>query len=422
MSAPQDLLRAMFDAAVAAADPMTMLSGFLPEAPKGCTVVVGSGKASARMAQALEASWRGPLSGLVITRYGHACPCQQIEIVEAAHPVPDIAGAAASARVLETVQGLTADDLVIALISGGGSALMTLPAGGITLAEKQAINLGLLASGAAIGQMNVVRKHLSAIKGGRLAAAAHPARAVTLAISDVVGDDPATIASGPTVPDPTTLADARAVLAEYAIEPPARVADHLAHADSESPKPGDPRLEAAAFTIVANGPGALATAEAAARTAEVEPVMLGDGLVGEARTVAAEHAAIARRAAAENPGWPIVFLSGGELTVTVRGQGRGGPNTEYLLALAIALEGQAGVHALACDTDGIDGTEDNAGAVVAPDTLDRARAAGLDPKAALDANHAHGFFAVLGDLVVTGPSRTNVNDFRAILVVPAGER
>jgi glycerate-2-kinase len=424
MNDPSQTLRNMFDAAVAAADPMAVLSRFLPDPPKGRTIVVGAGKASARMAEALEAAWppdhSGPLSGLVITRYGHACPCRHIEIVEAAHPVPDAAGAAAAARVLETGRGLTADDLVIALISGGGSALMTLPAGRITLAEKQAINQGLLASGAAIGQMNIVRKHLSAIKGGRLAAAANPARVVGLLISDVPGDDPGVIASGPTVGETSAPADALAILEHYRIPIPASVRAHLAAAGC-CPAPGDPGLAAVENHIIAAPQISLEAGAEVARAAGYTPLILGDSLEGEAREVGIVHAGIARQVLTHGQPVPrpCAILSGGETTVTLRnpvgGGGRGGRNVEFLLSLAIALGGLP-VHALACDTDGVDGAEDVAGAICGPDTLARARAAGLNPVAELDNNNGHGFFGALGDQVITGPTLTNVNDFRVMLI------
>lgn len=413
---PRATIRAMFDAAVAAADPMAMLARFLPPPPKGRTVVVGAGKASARMAEALESAWEGPLSGVVITRYGHACPCRQIEIVEAAHPVPDEAGARAAARVLETVRGLTADDLVIALISGGGSALMTLPAGGITLAEKQAVNRALLASGAAIGQMNVVRKHLSAIKGGRLAAAAFPARVAGLLISDVPGDDPAVIASGPTVGESSTPAEALAILEQFRIAVPESVRAHLARGEG-CPAPGDPRLAHTRNRIIAAPQLSLEAAAQVARTAGYTPMILGDSLEGEAREVGIVMAGIARQVLTHGQPLPrpCVLLSGGETTVTLRGTGRGGRNVEFLLALAVALNG-APVHAIACDTDGVDGAEEVAGAICTPDTLARARATGLNPKAELANNNAHDFFAALGDQVITGPTLTNVNDFRVLLI------
>ncbi len=416
MSDPIETLREMFDAAVAAADPMAVLSGFLPDPPKGRTIVVGAGKASARMAEALEAAWDRPLSGLVITRYGHSCPCRHIEIVEAAHPVPDAAGAAAAARVLEMVRGLSGDDLVIALISGGGSALMTLPAGRITLAEKQAINQGLLASGAAIGQMNVVRKHLSAIKGGRLAAAAHPARVVGLLISDVPGDDPGVIASGPTVGESSAPADALAILEHCRIPIPASVRAHLAGAEG-CPAPGYPRLATVENHIIAAPQISLEVAAEVARGAGYTPLILGDSLEGEAREVGIVHAGIARQVLTHGQpvARPCAILSGGETTVTLRGTGRGGRNVEFLLSLAIALDGLP-VHAIACDTDGIDGIEDIAGAICCPNTLTRARAAGLNPVAELDNNNGHGFFEALGDQVITGPTLTNVNDFRVMLI------
>jgi len=415
-------LRALFDAALEAVAPAKALAAHLPAPPPGRTVVVGFGKAAAAMARAVEDAWDGPLSGLVVTAYGHGVPCRRIEVVEAAHPVPDAAGEAAARRILDAVSGLSEDDLALCLISGGGSALAPAPAPGLTLADKQAVGRALLRAGATISEINSVRKHLSAIKGGRLAAAAAPARLVALAISDVPGDDPATIASGPTVADPTTFADARAVLAKYGIAPPAPVARHLEAAADETPKPGDPRLARAETRIIARAQDALEAAAARARASGVRPLILGDSIEGESREVARAFAAIARQAArrAQPARAPCVLLSGGETTVTVRGRGRGGRNAEFQLALALALAGEPGVHALACDTDGIDGSEDNAGALVAPDTLARAAAAGLDPRARLADNDAYGFFAALGDLVVTGPTRTNVNDFRAIFV--AGER
>jgi len=412
---PADLLRSLFDAAVAAAQPDLCVPARLPTPPApptgGRTIVVGAGKASAAMARALEAHWQGPLEGLVVTRYGHGVSCERIEIVEAAHPVPDAAGLDAAERILDLVSGLTADDLVIALISGGGSSLLTLPAPGLTLADKQAVNAALLKSGAPIGAMNCVRKHLSAIKGGRLARAAAPARLEALLISDVPGDDPAIIASGPTVPDPTSFADARAVIERYGVTVPAAVEAHLAAAADESPKPGDSCFANTAAHIIAAPSMALAAAAEIARAAGYTVEILGDAIEGEARTVATAHA---HRAVEAAPG--TIILSGGELTVTLTGNGRGGPNTEYALALALALDGAPGVHAMACDTDGIDGSADNAGARIGPDTLARAGAAGEDPDAALAANDSYGVFAAIGDLVVTGPTHTNVNDFRAILI------
>ncbi len=414
---PRAFLRGLYDAAIAAAAPAKTLARFLPPPPKGRTIVVGAGKAAASMAAALEAAWSGLLEGLVVTRYGHRTPTRSIEVVEAAHPTPDAAGSAAAARILERVKGLSADDLVLCLISGGGSALLTLPAPGLSLADKQAINRALLTSGADIAEMNCVRKHLSAIKGGRLAAAATPARVVGLIISDVPGDDPATIASGPTAPDPTTAADALAILRRYAIDAPARVLAHLESAAAETPKPGDRRFAKVSNVVVAAPRLSLAAAAAAARSAGVTPLDLGDAIEGEAREVGKAFAGIALSAARRGAParGPCVLLSGGETTVTVRGKGRGGRNSEFLLGLAIALDGAAGIWALAGDTDGIDGSEDNAGAIVAPDTLKRAAALGLNPRARLDDNDAYGLFAALGDLVVTGPTLTTVNDFRASL-------
>ncbi|MBT5414132.1 MAG: glycerate kinase, partial [Rhodospirillaceae bacterium] len=356
--------------------------------------------------------------GLVVTRYGYAQACRHIEIVEAAHPVPDAAGEAAARRILEIAEGCGEGDLVLCLISGGGSALMPLPAPGLTLADKQAMNRALLRSGADIAEINTVRKHLSAIKGGRLAAAIHPACGLALMISDVPGDDPATIASGPTVGDATTFADALAIAEKYAIAEPGAALAHLRQAEEETPKPGDPRLARMENIVIAAAAQSLDAAAERARATGIEAVLLGDDLEGESRELGAAHARLAL--AAREAGRPTVLLSGGETTVTVRGEnGRGGPNTEYLLALALALDGAEGIWALACDTDGIDGTEDNAGALLTPDTLTRAAARGLDPRRALVENDAYGVFAALDDLVVTGPTRTNVNDFRAVLISPA---
>ncbi len=419
---PRHLLRDLFDAAVEAAAPGRCLPPYLPPPPAGRCVVIGAGKAAAAMARSVEENWPGDaggpdgLGGLVVTRYGHGLATMRIEVVEAAHPVPDRAGREAARRIIGLVEPLGAADLALCLISGGGSALLALPAKGVALADKQAVNRALLGAGATISEMNTVRKHLSAIKGGRLAAAAAPARTVSLLISDVPGDDPSVIASGPTVADPTTFADARAVLEKYAIAAPATVAAHLAAAADETPKPGDPRLAASQVHLIATPGAALGQAAARARAAGVEPVILGDSVEGEARELGAFHGALARGRLDDAP---LVILSGGETTVTVTGAGRGGRNAEYLLALAIALDGAPGVHAIACDTDGIDGSEDNAGAIIAPDSLKRARAAGLDARARLDANDAYGFFQALGDLVVTGPTLTNVNDFRAILITGA---
>jgi hydroxypyruvate reductase len=422
----RELLLALYRAAVDAVSPARCLPPRLPPPPRGRTVVVGAGKAAGAMAQAVEAHWRGPLSGLVVTRYGHGAPTRQIEVVEAAHPVPDAAGRRAAARILDTVRGLTRDDLVLCLISGGGSALLAAPAAGLTLEDKQAVNKALLRSGANISEMNCVRKHLSAIKGGRLAAACAPARVVTLAISDVPGDDPSVIASGPTVPDPTTFADALAVLAKYGIDEPRAVIEHLRAARDESPKPGDLRLAGGEVVILATAQDALRAAAAVAHASGVAPLILGDSIEGEARDVAAVHAGIARQIAryggqlGSPAAPPCALISGGETTVTVRGDGRGGRNAEFLLALAVALDGHPGISAIAADTDGIDGSEDNAGALLAPDSLARAAALGVAAKARLAANDGYGFFAALGDLVTTGPTRTNVNDFRAILVRTKG--
>ena len=412
---PRRLLRSLFDAAVAVADPMRCVPAALPPRPAGRVVVIGAGKASARMAEAVEAAW-GPCEGLVLTRYGYARPTRGIEIVEAAHPVPDARGLAATARMLDLLAGLGEDDVVIALISGGGSALLVQPAGAITLAEKQAVNDALLASGAPIGEMNVVRKHLSRVKGGQLAAAAWPARVLSLMISDVPGDDPALIASGPTVGDASTPADAQAVLARWSIPIAPSVAAVLA-APSRVLAPGAPHLARTENRVIAAPSQSLAAAAAGAEAAGCAVRLLGDAIEGEARAVAADQARLAleTRVAADRA---VVLLSGGECTVTRRGDGLGGPNAEFCLALALALDGVPGIFGLACDTDGVDGAAEVAGAIVTPDTLARALAAGLDPAAALARNDAHRFFAALGDQVVTGPTLTNVNDFRAILVEP----
>jgi glycerate 2-kinase len=412
------LLLKMFETAVAAAAPSRCLAAHLPPPPKGRTLVIGAGKASASMAQSLEALWPAPLEGLVVTRYGHGAPTRHIEVVEASHPVPDAAGQAAAARMLERVQGLTEDDLVICLISGGGSSLLALPAEGLTLQDKQAINRALLKSGANITEMNCVRKHLSAIKGGRLAAACAPAQVLTLTISDVPGDDPSVIASGPTIADATTFDDALAILDKYGIKEPQVALEHLRRAQDETPKPGDPRLARTRSVVVAAPQLSLEAAAAVAREAGFTPVILGNALEGEARDMALLHAGIARQVAdhGQPAASPCVLLSGGEATVTVRGQGRGGRNAEFLLALAVALDGHPRIEAIACDTDGIDGTEDNAGAMLRPDTLARARAQGLHAPALLANNDGYSFFAALDSLVVTGPTLTNVNDFRAILI------
>ena len=408
----------MFDAAIAEAQPSRCLPPHLPPPPRGRTIVVGAGKASAAMARVLETHWPGPLEGLVVTRYGYAVPCERIEIAEAAHPVPDAAGRDAAQRILALVGGLDADDLVIALVSGGGSALLALPLPGLTLDDKQALNRALLQSGATINEMNCVRRHLSAIKGGRLAAACAPAAVVTLLMSDVPGDDPINIASGPTVADPTTCADALDVLRRYAIAAPANVLRVLETGAGESVKPGDPRLIRASTRMIATPQASLEAAAAVARGAGYTAAILGDAVEGEARDVGKVLAGVALQVAtrAQPVAPPCVLLSGGETTVTVRGQGRGGRNVEFLLALAIALDGRPGIYALAGDTDGVDGQEEIAGAIIAPDTLARAWQLGKKPREALAENDGHGFFGALGDSVVTGPTLTNVNDFRAILV------
>ena len=412
----REVLQDIFRAAVAAADPALVTPRFLPSPPRGRLVVLGAGKAAASMARAVEQAWGGPLEGMVVTRYGHALPCERIEVVEASHPTPDAAGEAAAQRMLDLARSLGPDDLALCLISGGGSALLSLPAPGLTLADKQAVNGALLRSGARISEMNAVRKHLSAIKGGRLAAAAYPAPMVTLIISDVPGDDPAVVASGPTVADPTTFAQAREILARYGIHEPRAVIAHLEAALDETPKPGDPRLARSDVRVIATARRSLETGAEAARAAGYEPVILGDDLEGEARELGAEHAELALKARAA--GRRCALLSGGETTVTVRGAGRGGRNSEYLLGLALALDGAPGVHALAADTDGIDGSEGNAGATCGPDTLARAAAAGVDPGAALRGNDSWAVFSAAGELVTTGPTLTNVNDVRVILVDP----
>jgi glycerate 2-kinase len=418
MTDPRTLLRHMFDAAVEAAQSSHCLPPHLPEPPRGRTLVIGAGKASAEMARVVEQHWPGELSGLVVTRYGYAVPCQRIEIVEAAHPVPDEAGLAAARRILGLVQGLTADDLVICLISGGGSSLLVLPDDDLQLADKQDINRALLKSGATISEMNCVRRHLSAIKGGRLAAACHPARVVTLLISDVPGDDPADIASGPTTADRTTCADALAILRRYAIDIPDKVRALLESGRGESVKPGDPRLAGSETRMITTPQMALEAAAAVARAAGVPTHILGDSIEGEARDVGIVMAGIARQVATRQQPFttPCILLSGGETTVTVRGNGRGGRNVEFLLALGVTLNGQAGIHAIACDTDGVDGQEEIAGAYLAPDTLERAWQQGIKPRESLANNDGHGFFQALGDSVVCGPTLTNVNDFRAIYI------
>ncbi len=413
-------LRSLFDTAIRAADPRHVLARHLPAPPRGRTVVVGLGKSAALMAQVLEAHWPTPLSGVVVTRYGHAVPTRHIRVIEAAHPVPDANSQTGAAALLTAVQKLNASDLVIALVSGGGSALAVKPAPGLTLADKQEINRTLLACGASIGEMNTVRKHLSAFKGGRLALAAAPARVATLAISDVPGDAPQVIASGPTVPDPSSCADARAILARYGITPSAAVQQALNDPANETPKPDDTRLRHNSFTLVATPRMALEAAAEHARTLGLTPLLLGDALEGEARDAGAVMAGIAQsvRRYGTPAAAPAVLLSGGETTVTLRipSPGRGGRNTEFLAGLARGLQAAPGIWAIAIDTDGIDGVEDAAGALIGPDTIARARSAGRTLDDALARHDATGLFAQLQDLVVTGPTLTNVNDFRAILI------
>jgi glycerate 2-kinase len=420
----QALLRRMFDAAIASAQPALCIPPHLPtlqDAPKGRLVVIGAGKASAAMARAVEDAWPGDkaqLSGLVVTRYGYAVRCDHIEIVEASHPVPDAAGLQAAERLLHLVQSLGEDDLVLCLISGGGSSLLPLPAPGVTLQHKQDVNRALLKSGATIGEMNCVRRHLSAIKGGRLAAACHPARVLTLLISDVPGDRPIDIASGPTVADPTTCDDALAIVRRYGIELPAPVREVLESGRGESVKPGDPRLARAEVRMIATPQRALEAAARVAREAGVTPHILGDALEGEARDVGKVLGGIALQVADKGQPFtpPCVLLSGGETTVTVRGSGRGGRNVECLLSMCIATGGHPRIHALAGDTDGVDGQEEIAGATFGPDTLRRAWALGQRPLDRLADNDGHGFFEALGTSVITGPTLTNVNDFRAVLI------
>ena len=428
---PRAFLRALFDAAVAEALPGPSLARFLPAPPRGRTLVLGAGKAGGAMAAALDALWPKDalLSGLVVTRYECVPPAYaalqasgnaRIEVVEAAHPVPDEAGRHAAARVLALAHGLSEDDLVVCLMSGGASSLLALPAEGVAFAEKQAINSALLKSGAAIDEMNCVRKHLSAIKGGRLAAACAPARVVTLLVSDVPGDSPAVIGSGPTVPDPTTCADALAVLDRYSIAVPPAVRTGLERGDFETPKPGHAVFARNTVQLVATPQQSLDTAAAIARAAGIEAHILGDEIEGESREVAKVHAALARQVARRGQPFsrPCVILSGGETTVTVKGKGgRGGRASEFLLACAMALQGEPNVWGLAADTDGIDGVESNAGAFIGPDTLARAASIGLVPRGYLDRNDAFTFFESLGDLLVTGPTFTNVNDFRALLIL-----
>ena len=414
------LMREMFEAAIASAQPARCVPPHLPSPTevKGRLVVIGAGKASAAMARAVEDRYGGPLTGLVVTRYGYNVPCQKIEIALAAHPVPDDAGLHAAQRMIELASGLTPDDVVLCLISGGGSSLLPLPLPGLTLADKQAVNRALLASGASIGEMNTVRRHLSAIKGGRLAAACHPARVITLVLSDVPGDQPMDIASGPTVGDPTTCADALEIVQRYGIELPARVRAVLDSGAGESVKPGDPRLAGIETRVVAAPQQALEAAAEVAKKHGYTTHILSDAIEGEARDVGKVLAALALQVAERGQPFkpPCAILSGGETTVTLRGKGRGGRNVECLLSLAIEVRGHARIHALMGDTDGVDGMEEIAGAHAGPTTLARAFAQGINPRRSLDNNDGHGFFEALGDSVITGPTLTNVNDFRVILI------
>lgn len=419
-TAPRVLFEAVFAAAVAAADPARGIGRFLPAAPKGRTVAIGAGKASAEMARAFEQAWDGPLDGVVVTRRGQAVPCRRIRVLEAAHPVPDAAGLEASRALAAAVSGLTGDDLVVALISGGGSALLPAPMPGLTLEDEIAVNEALLASGAPIAAMNTVRKHISTVKGGRLALAACPARVVSLIVSDVPGDNPAQVASGPTVADAATREDALRIVADWRIALPERVMAHLRTPAADAPRPDDPRYARNEAHVIASAALSLEAAAAEARSRGVETVILSDCIEGEAREAGAFHAAIAREIAARDRPFrkPVLVLSGGETTVTLRGNaGKGGRNAEFLLSLALGVDGVPGIHAFAADTDGIDGTQDNAGAFADTTSAARMRAAGADPRAMLMRNDAWSAFAAAGDLFVTGPTGTNVNDLRAMLVV-----
>jgi len=421
---PRQFLRSLYDTAVQTVSAPQCLPAWLSAClsaslANGRTLVIGAGKGAAAMAKVVEDHASGKVEGLVVTRYGHGADCRQIEVIEAAHPVPDEAGRAAAGRILQRVQGLTENDVVLCLISGGGSALLSAPAPGITLEQKQAINKALLKSGATITEINCVRKHLSAIKGGRLALACAPARVITLLISDVPGDDPGVIASGPTLPDPTTCEEALAILHKYAIAIPDSIARHLQSGAGETPKPYDPRFARNQHHVIATAQDALEAAAAHARAAGITPYILSNDLEGEARDVGLVHAALAKQVARFDQPFakPCVILSGGETTVTVRGNGRGGRNAEFLLSLAVSLQGADNIYALACDTDGIDGSEDNAGAIYTPQSWQRAQQQKLNARAMLDNNDGYGFFGALDDLILTGPTRTNVNDFRAILIL-----
>ncbi|TPL81590.1 glycerate kinase [Mesorhizobium sp. B2-3-13] len=415
---PKVFLTSIFNAAVAAADPERTIRDHLPAKPRGRTIVIGAGKGSAQMAAAFEKVWDGPIEGLVVTRYGYGAKCERIEIIEAAHPVPDAAGLEASRRLLDKVQGLTADDLVVALISGGGSALLPSPAAGLTLADEIAVNEALLASGAPIAAMNTIRKHLSTIKGGRLAAAAWPAKVVSLVVSDIPGDNPALVASGPTVPDTGSREDALASISAYGMKLPDAVMAHIRSPAADAPDPDDKRFARNEVHLIASAGVSLEAAAVEARRQGIEAVILSDAVEGEAREVGGVHAAIAREVATRNRPFqkPVLILSGGETTVTLRAKGKGGRNSEFLLAFAIGINGMEGIHALGADTDGIDGSENNAGAFADGSTVSRMRAAGVDAKAMLAGNNAWTAFNAVGDLFVPGPTGTNVNDLRAILV------
>ncbi len=408
----------MFDAAIEAADPLAAIKAHLPEKPKGRTVVIGAGKGAAQMAAAFEQLWGDDLSGVIVTRYGYAAPCKHIRVMEASHPVPDEAGLAASAALFEAISGLSADDLVVALVCGGGSSLLPAPPEGLTLADEQALNEALLASGAPIGAMNAIRKHCSMIKGGRLARAAFPARVVSLVVSDVPGDDPAQVASGPTVPDDVTLEHALGLIESLRIKLPDAIKQHLTQESARAPVPSDDAFAKNQVTVVASAGLSLDAAAKVGRDAGYSVAILSDAIEGEARDIGLMHAALARQVADKNAPFqkPAILLSGGETTVTLRAKGRGGRNTEFLLSFANAIEGTHGITALAADTDGIDGSEDNAGAFADGASTARMRAVGVDPKAALSGNDAWGAFDAAGDLFVPGPTGTNVNDFRAILI------
>ena len=409
----------LFDAAVAAADPVQALRAHLPEKPRGRTVVIGAGKGAAQLGQAFESLWDGPVEGVIVTRYGYAAPCRSLRVIEAAHPVCDAAGLDATRQVLAALEGLTADDLVVALITGGGSALLAAPPEGLTLEDEAALNEALLASGAPIGAMNAIRKQVSRVKGGRLAAAAAPARVVSLIVSDVPGDDPAEVASGPTVPGPAGRAEAMAAIRTWDIALPERIMAHLADAPEDAPAPDDPAFARNEVHVIASAARSLEAAAALSEAEGLPAVILSDAMEGEAREVARVHAAMAREVAARDRPFapPVLMLSGGETTVTLRGRnGRGGRNSEFLLSFALAIEGVEGIVALAADTDGIDGSEDNAGAFADGGTAAAMRAAGTDPADALSRNDAWGAFAACDGLFVPGPTGTNVNDFRAILI------